>query len=212
MPHVYYIQNTINQKLYIGFTSRADANLRIKEHFYDSVIQASQHKPLYRAILKYGKDAFSSGILFSHTDYDHTLQKEIELIEMFSSEYNISKGGNVPPSQKGRSRKHTEEAKQKMRKPKAPRTSEHTANQAATLRGRPSPLKGIPSGKESWNKGTRISGSVKLWKIIRENKEPEIINNLVLWCETNSYITNTVKHRYYKKFFPYLDIISIYQI
>ena len=207
MPHVYYIKNNLNGKMYIGFTSRSDPYKRINEHFSDSVISYNHQKHLYRAIKKYGKDNFSSGVLFSHDDYDLTLQKEIELIEVFSSEYNLHPGGNIPPNQKNKKWKLSEETKSKMRKPKPPRTEEHGKNLSKSLKGRVSPNKGKP-GRPGWNKGKRTSGSVCQWKIIKK-EGTEMIYNLVLWCEENGYKTNTLKSKYYKNQFPYKDILRI---
>lgn len=132
MPHVYYIKNTIDSKMYVGFTSREDYKERIVEHFAPG---AKGQTPLYHAIRKYGRESFEHGLLFSHDDYDTTLQKEIELIELFG-DYNISAGGNVPPNQKGNGWKLSEETKQKMRKPKAPRTQKHMDNLSKSLQGR----------------------------------------------------------------------------
>jgi predicted GIY-YIG superfamily endonuclease len=205
MPHVYYIKNTIDSKMYVGFTSREDYKERIIEHFAPG---AKGQTPLYRAIRKYGKESFEHGLLFTHDDYDITLQKEIELIELFG-DYNISAGGNVPPNQKGRHWNHTEETKQKMRKPKPPRRPEHTKKLADAIRGRPSPFKGIPSGlSPSW-KGTRSSPNMADWQITMIDGTIIKTTNLILWCDNNGYKTNTLKGAYYGNRLPYRDISAI---
>lgn len=53
--YIYKITNTINDKLYIGQT-RVAINVRWSQHKYD--INNGTHKPLYRAMKKYGVDKF----------------------------------------------------------------------------------------------------------------------------------------------------------
>ncbi len=214
MPHVYYLKNRVNGKMYVGFTGRDDPQKRIQEHFNPCCVERNARKPLYRAIKKYGVDCWETGVLFSHDNYEETLQKEIELIEVFHSEYNLSPGGNVPPGDKRKYWKPhiTEEHKAKLRKPKPPRTKEHIENLSAALKGKPSPRKGIPTGRPGWNKGRRTSGNVSTWTIVRAGHEPEIVENLVFWCEQNGYEANAVKGRYYKGTLPYMDILEITKV
>ena len=55
MAYIYKITNLINDKLYIGKTSR-DIETRWKEHLRHS--ETLPDIPLYRAINKYGKENF----------------------------------------------------------------------------------------------------------------------------------------------------------
>lgn len=206
MPHVYYIKNTITNKMYVGFTSREDYKERIIEHFAPSVYK-NYHTPLYRSIVKYGVDAFEHGLLFSHDDYDTALQKEIELIELYG-DYNLSAGGNVPPNQKGKRWNHTEETKQKMRKPKAPRTQKHIENLSNALKGKTPWNKGKKGLQTMPWKGKRISNNMATWRITY-NGDVIITENLILWCENNGLNPNSVKYHYYKGVWPYKGIENI---
>ena len=57
MGYIYKITNQINQKVYIGLTSRS-IEQRWQEHLR-SVETLKEKRPLYRAIAKYGKDNFT---------------------------------------------------------------------------------------------------------------------------------------------------------
>jgi group I intron endonuclease len=138
MPSIYKITNTINGKSYVGYTSRKEVKERITEHFSPSVYNGREKRPLYSAIKKYGKDAFVWEVLYEGED---ALLKEKEFISKYG-DYNLHEGGNVPPSQKGRTWKLSEETKAKMRKPKPPRTEAHNKAQSESKKGQ------IP-----WNKG-----------------------------------------------------------
>ena len=209
MPCVYKITNKINNKNYIGYTSRKDVKERIREHFSPSVYN-NNHKPLYLSIKKYGKENFDYKILFESDDEEETLEKEKHFIKQMG-DYNMHPGGNVPPNQKNKTWNLTEETKQKMRKPKAPRTKEHTYNLSRSLKG-----------KEPWNKGKtglqtsiwkeqRNSPMTSSWKITKNNTT-NIIRNLALWCDENEYNKNTVKYHYYKNSWPYKDIQNIEKV
>ena len=138
MPSIYKITNIINDKSYIGYTSRDNVQERITEHFSPSVYNGREKRPLYSAIKKYGVDSFKWEVLY---EGDDALDKEREYIAKYGN-YNLHEGGNVPPSQKGKTWKLSEETKQKMRKPKAPRTEAHSKAQSESKKGQ------IP-----WNKG-----------------------------------------------------------
>lgn len=140
MPYVYQITNNVNNKSYVGYTSRDNVEARIIEHFSPSIYntEGRRKRPLYAAIKKYGKDSFTWKILY---EGDDALEREKDFIAEFG-DYNLHEGGNVPPSQKGKTWKLSEETKQKMRKPKAPRTEAHNKAQSESKKGQ------IP-----WNKG-----------------------------------------------------------
>ena len=209
MPYVYKITNNINGNSYVGYTKRADVNQRIDEHFFKSVYE-SIDRPLYKAIRKYGKNNFTYDILFESPDEHITLKKEIEYIKIYG-DYNLHEGGNVPPNQTGKTWSLTEETKNKMRKPKAPRTKEHAEKLSNALKGKSPWNKGKKGSQVSWCKGKRTSSRTMKWKITRDSGEI-IIDNLVYWCEQNGYITSTVKNHYYQNRFPYKDILIIEKV
>jgi group I intron endonuclease len=209
MPFVYKITNKKNKKSYVGYTKRKDVYNRIREHFSPSVYEKI-NKPFYNAIKKHGKNSFEYEILFESCNEQETIDKEIEYIKIYG-DYNLHEGGNIPPSQKGKTWNLTEETKQKMRKPKVPRTKEHSEKLSKSLIGKTPWNKG-KSGLQScpW-KGMRKSPSMSTWKITKKDKEI-ITDNLILWCEQNNYITSTVKYHYYNKSLPYKDILKIEKV
>ena len=70
---VYKITNTVNGKSYIGIT-RSSLEKRWREH--RCAANSGNDKPLYRAIRKYGEDAFELSVL-----YEATSMKELQMVE-----------------------------------------------------------------------------------------------------------------------------------
>lgn len=98
---IYKIENKINKKCYIGFTT--DFEKRNKDHLrYCSYGQRSK---LYNAIRKYGADGFKWDIIYISDDRKDTLevmeQLFIDLYNSIDSGYNQKEGGRGG-SQKGR--------------------------------------------------------------------------------------------------------------
>lgn len=123
MPYTVYMhRNKINNKVYIGITSQSchDRWRRAGEGY-------KQQPKFYNAIQKYGWDNFEHIILFTNLTAVEADEKEISLIALYNSienGYNIKKGGhsyqhNDITKEKLKTimsgKKHTEEAKQKMR-------------------------------------------------------------------------------------------------
>ena len=119
---IYKVTNTINNKVYIGQTIQ-DVNKR----WYDHVSQAkSCKKPGYfqRAILKYGRNAFSVTILEKDIPKEKLDEQEVYYIKKFDSYskgYNSTIGG------------------QKLSTSKAfyVPTAEHRANMSKAKKGKP---------------------------------------------------------------------------
>ena len=99
---VYCHQNKLNNKRYIGITSKSpqkrwgvDGNGYLKKD-----CRGNFHQPAFaRAILKYGWDQFDHIILFNNLSEQIAKQKEIELISYYQTRdpqfgYNISSGGD----------------------------------------------------------------------------------------------------------------------
>lgn len=209
MPYVYKITNLKNHKSYVGYTKRKDVLDRINEHFSPSIYE-NNNRPFYNAIKKYGRDNFTYDILYEGDNEEQTLLKEIEFIKLFG-DYNIHEGGNIPPNQKGKTWKLSESTKQKMRKPKAPRTKEHTENLSKSLMGKIPWNKGKVGLQSCPWKGERRSPSMSTWKITKNDSEI-IVDNLAYWCEQNGYNPSSVKYRYYGKTLPYKDILNIEKV
>lgn len=100
--HVYCITNNINGKLYVGQHSKDD----LEAYFAYNIRMAGRpsaqhHKPLlYRAITKYGAQAFTIESLVSPVDKDQMDKLETFFIRTFETQnleigYNISPGGGM---------------------------------------------------------------------------------------------------------------------
>jgi group I intron endonuclease len=97
---IYCIKNTINNKEYIGLTTRTLEH-RWKQHIYESNKKDSWewNTPLGNAIKKYGKDSFEVFVLEECSSETEMKQKEIWLIrerKSLASEtgYNLTLGGD----------------------------------------------------------------------------------------------------------------------
>ncbi len=62
MNIIYRIENTQNDKLYIGKTNKS-AEVRLQQHFYESQNDNRNHSYLHKAIRKYGEDNFKITII-----------------------------------------------------------------------------------------------------------------------------------------------------
>lgn len=95
MASIYLITNNVNSKKYVGFTTST-----IERRFYEHIrnaINKNLNTPLYKAIRKYGADAFSLKLLESNDDIDYTLkvleEKYIKLYDTYTNGYNCTLGG-----------------------------------------------------------------------------------------------------------------------
>lgn len=85
-PMIYLITNTINSKRYIGKTTRT-----IEQRWYQHCKNAEHghNTYLYKAIRKYGKEAFTIQPLSEGLD-----EEEVIMIAKYSPEYNMTAGGD----------------------------------------------------------------------------------------------------------------------
>lgn len=97
MGYIYKITNKINGKVYIGKTLRNNPYKRWNAHINESSYDRSRHRPLYRAMNKYGTDAFAFSIV-EKVDDDIINSKECFYIQRYgsygSSGYNATLGGD----------------------------------------------------------------------------------------------------------------------
>lgn len=93
MGYIYIIKNTINNKVYIGKTNQ-HITKRFKEHIRDSRKLNLQHRPLYKAMRKYGSDNFYIELLEETQDTAIREQFWIEKFNSFHYGYNATKGGD----------------------------------------------------------------------------------------------------------------------
>lgn len=90
---IYSITCKVNGKRYVGQTIKKESE-RWREHIKESKTQS--HRPLYRAINKYGPGMFTIRVLEDNIDYDNLSDREIYWIEQFdsyNSGYNLTTGG-----------------------------------------------------------------------------------------------------------------------
>ena len=153
---LYKITNTINNKCYVGFTSLS-VEERFETHIKNSKYKRNDQK-IYNAIRKYGVENFIVEQIYQGDD---ALKQEDEFIKKYKAEYNMTEGGNKPPSQKGNRWNMSEEAKEKLRKPKPPRTPEHTERIASKHRGRKQSEEWIRNRVASNTNPHRPYGNVK---------------------------------------------------
>ena len=94
---VYLVRNTENDKLYVGITCR-NLDYRWNEHLKDARNESRRHRPLQRAINKYGKEKFKPEVIERFTTTDKVAkQKEIDYIafhDSYKNGYNATKGGD----------------------------------------------------------------------------------------------------------------------
>jgi len=93
---IYRIINDLNEKVYIGFTTKS-LIWRLAKHINEAKRQYFPNRKIYKAINEIGADHFSIELLYDSNDKDKTLnQKEqyyIELYDSINNGYNSRKGG-----------------------------------------------------------------------------------------------------------------------
>lgn len=90
MAVVYRATNKINHKTYIG------KSVNFEDRKYSHIYKAKKGLKKSRfacAILHYGASNFDWEILVSNVSNEEALKKEIEFIELYKPEYNLTKGG-----------------------------------------------------------------------------------------------------------------------
>jgi group I intron endonuclease len=189
---LYKITNVINNKCYIGFTS-----LSVQERF-DTHIKNSKYKrydqKIYNAIRKYGIENFIVEQIYEGSD---ALQKEDEFIKRYKAEYNMTEGGNIPPSQKGNTWKMSEDSKQKLRKPKPPRTPEHAEKIACQLRGRKQPEHLVRKRVEANTNPNRPYGNTnraKNYVVTHPDGTEEMVFNIAEFAKKHSLSRSSICH------------------
>jgi len=156
---VYCIKNIINNKEYIGLTTRT-LEERWKQHIRESNREGGWewNTPLGNAIKKYGKDSFEVFVLEECSSETEMKQKEIQLIrerKSLASEtgYNLTLGGD------GRlGYKLSEETKRKIGEGNKGKIMSNEAKEKMSIAakkrcvGKPSPMDGKKHTEESKQK------------------------------------------------------------
>ena len=93
--YIYKITNKVNGKAYVGKTTDT-VQVRWKEHLKDFKRKRCANRPLYRAIRKYGIDAFNVETL-EKVKLENLSERETYWIEHFhtyTDGYNATSGGD----------------------------------------------------------------------------------------------------------------------
>ena len=107
MSYIYKITNQINNKVYIGATTR-HPSIRFEEHYKDSI--RFPDRPFYKAINKYGIKSFKIDII-EECDAVELEKREkywIEYYGSFKNGYNATVGGSGKPYLDYRDSRHKE--------------------------------------------------------------------------------------------------------
>ena len=146
---VFLIRNVVNGKLYVGSASKS-FKLRWQNHL--KLLKAGNHhsEKLQKDFDSYGKDSFEFEIALTCGPKNCLFyeQQFIDQLDVVHKGYNVSPHAGAPM----RGRKHSKEAKQKMRaaglgKKKSP---EHAQHISEAKRGVPLSLKNCEGIKRSW--------------------------------------------------------------
>ena len=165
MDAVYKITNTVNDKVYIGYSSRG-ATDRWYQHCANAFKKSKKSK-LYSAMRKYGKESFVAETIYEGKD---ALQKENDFIIKYNSKengYNMTDGGEanrLGTIWNKEARKRLSEKLKGHKKP--PRTLEHCK---AISEGN--------KGRTAWNVGiyqTDVSSHGLYMREYRRNKRESI--------------------------------------
>lgn len=94
MAYIYKIINDINNKVYIGKTYLSIEE-RFRQHCYDAKKDNIQHRPLYKAIKKYGIEHFSITMIEQCTDEEADIREcfWIDYYNSYHNGYNATHGG-----------------------------------------------------------------------------------------------------------------------
>ena len=97
---IYLVTNTINDKQYVGMTTKKKVETRIKEHLRETKYNRNNNR-FHNAIRCHGWDKFVWVILCECNDIDELQEKEIyyiELYDTFNNGYNSTTGGGGVPN------------------------------------------------------------------------------------------------------------------
>ena len=155
---IYRATNTINGKVYIGFTAHWPQ--RINGHNYDRRYGNAENKAFYNAIAKHGWEAFEWHAVYQSQEFEHTLKiMEPYFIDEYRSwvgfedcnGYNITRGGEGATGWK-RSPELIESHRQQIKGRK--QSAEHVEKRRKAMKGR-----------APWSKGKTKDNDPRLVKL-----------------------------------------------
>lgn len=162
---VYKITNLINQKIYIGYTSKTP-EYRLSTHIYGAIKNPESHYRLARAIRKHGAENFITEALYQSPDKSHVAN---EMEDFFIQQYNSmdeSIGYNMAPGGQGGDIKSKEQKRQLSEKMKV-----DNPNNDAKVRRK------ISKGVAAAHRRGDFANSENYMKAFEANKQRFIDNN-----------------------------------
>lgn len=207
---IYKITNTINNKIYIGQTSRSIKE-RWNRHRWTSTIQ-NPRMPISAAIKKYGKENFKIEQIITCVSLDHMNFMEIYYTNVFNAwspyGYNLKAGNSLGPysletrekiSSKLKGRKISDETRKKLSEShKNIRLSEKTKMKLSIINKNKKPHENAIRAS--------IKSSSKTYEIIKDDGQKFVISNMAQFCRDNNLSKskmsslNTGKIKFYKNF------------
>lgn len=158
---VYKIYNNINDKVYIGWTSRK-AKDRFLEHISYAKTSKCKTSRLYNAMRKHGVENFFVSEIWSGYCHFFSRLVEVFLIKEYKSDelgYNIGKGGNGSPC--------SQETKEKISKANTGKIRPEETKRKLSLinMGKTSPRKGVKLSEETKEKISKALRGVKTYSL-----------------------------------------------
>lgn len=183
---VYKITNLVNQKIYIGYTSKTPEE-RFKGHVYGALKNPDSHYRLARAIRKYEPENFVTESLYQSLDKSH-ITREME--DFFIQQYNSmdeNVGYNMAPGGQGGDIKSKEQKRQLSELMKVDNPSKN-----------PKIRKKIAKGVSEAHKRGDFKNSESYMRAFEENKQRFIDNNpgKNKSAETLDKLSESQKQRY----------------
>jgi len=201
---IYLIENTINTKKYVGYTSQT-----LRKRFYQHSIS---DKPIGKAIRKHGKSCFKVTLIEEHETIESVLENEKKWIlhhKAFGCGYNCTVGGDRSPVKRNSDSYKTEEFRRKVRKNAIEQHSDSVKkkNHVDGIRNYWKNLTeeqmdarrkiAVFNGKKSttaWNKGRKFPGTgkageknpmAKQYRVWFPDGTETVIQCLSLFCKNN---------------------------
>lgn len=142
---VYVLQNTTNNKVYVGFSGNVHQRWAAEKSAARSPQSGDYNSILSAAIRKHGWDAFTKQVIEEWPTKEEALDAECFWIEFFRSNvkvfgadsgYNCTSGGDNPPTQNGRKHSDATKARMSISQRGKKRSAETRARMSAAQRGR----------------------------------------------------------------------------
>jgi group I intron endonuclease len=185
---VYLITNQINQKRYVGITSRSIAE-RFEEHCNQIESKKTKKSAIHEAIVKHGRENFTIEQIDSAQTTEELYQKEkywIEKLGTYKTEYNLTLGGDGSLGRvlsEETKNKIREKTKQRMQSPEqrqhlAEKTKQYFEHHPEEREKRRIAQTGYVPSKETCEKISRANkGKTRIWSDEAKRRFAESFKN-----------------------------------